>query len=208
VTKAELISPGAARAGPQSPKGTFGIWRCRRPRAAAPASASHGDELAQSTQTRPSGFSKAAPRSVPAFPCFAFTKQPLVVYGSRPPPAFRALLTRHSERPVTKWRRRRSSIRTDRGSLSPIAVIRSSTLASAFCSSSGSFSRIELVQPTRSCRSQFLDRMTAWPRDLCLSVTTASSPDRQGLMYGGGMAVRASPLTTHCLFSDERTTNN
>ncbi len=41
------------------------------------------------TQTRPSGFSKAAPRSAPAFSCFASTKQPLVIYGSRPQAAGR-----------------------------------------------------------------------------------------------------------------------
>jgi type II secretory pathway component PulK len=39
-----------------------------------------------STPSRPSGFSKAARRSAPAFSCFASAKQPLVIYGSQPHP--------------------------------------------------------------------------------------------------------------------------
>ena len=53
----ELTSPAAARAVPESPKETFGLWPCRRLRTAASASASHGDELAQPTPCSQPGFS-------------------------------------------------------------------------------------------------------------------------------------------------------
>ena len=51
-------------------------------------SAQDGRQL--TTPSRPSGFSKAAQRSAPAFSCFASTKQPLVIYGSRPAAVARA----------------------------------------------------------------------------------------------------------------------
>lgn len=49
----------------------------------------------RSTPSRPSGFSKAARRSAPAFSCFASAKQPLVIYGSRPTAA---IYTRENSR--------------------------------------------------------------------------------------------------------------
>ena len=46
----DLTSHVAARAAPESPEETFGVWPCRRLLTAAPTSASHGAEQAQPTR--------------------------------------------------------------------------------------------------------------------------------------------------------------